>query len=569
MNRPETTSLYARLGGGAAVSAAVEQFYRRVLDDPDLAPFFQGVTMKWLMGSQTRFFTQALGGPAKYKGQGMKEAHAHLQIEQRHFDAVAGHLVATLAALGVEGPLIEEVVGAIAPLAPEIVNHVHARGGNGRQKNGTKRARGNQTNGNPQRRGKMSPTLTKRPPRPKKAAEADTGRAHAMVENAPTNIILAAPELNIVYMNPASTETLKKVEQYLPIPVDQIVGSNVDIFHKDPAYQRGILSDPGNLPRRAVIDIGPEKADLLVSAINDQDGNYLGPMVTWEVITEKLAAEAREKEMTENLKQVLTGVTESSTSLAAASDQLKNVSSEMAGNAEETSAQANVVATAAEEVSKNVQTVATGSEEMSASIKEIAKNASDAAKVASEAVTVADQTNVTIAKLGESSTEIGKVIKVITSIAEQTNLLALNATIEAARAGEAGKGFAVVANEVKELAKETAKATEDIGSKIEAIQTDTKGAVEAIGEISTVVNQINDIQNTIASAVEEQTATTNEIGRNVAEAAKGSGEIAENITGVASAAQSTTEGATQAQESAAKLAELAEELQGLVAQAKV
>ena len=173
-----------------------------------------------------------------------------------------------------------------------------------------------------------------------------------------------------------------------------------------------------------------------------------------------------------------------------------------------------------------------------------------------------------VAKLGESSTEIGNVIKVITSIAEQTNLLALNATIEAARAGEAGKGFAVVANEVKELAKQTAKATEDISHKIEAIQGDTKGAVEAIAQIGKIINQINDIQNTIASAVEEQTATTGEISRNVAEAATGSTQIAQSITGVAQAARSTTEGASNAKSAADELARIAHDMQKLVGQFK-
>ena len=202
----------------------------------------------------------------------------------------------------------------------------------------------------------------------------------------------------------------------------------------------------------------------------------------------------------------------------------------------------------------------------SASIREIARNAAEAAKVATVGVRVAEKTNATVAQLGESSAEIGKVIKVITSIAGQTNLLALNATIEAARAGEAGKGFAVVANEVKELAKETAKATEDISRKIEAIQHDTQESVAAIDQIGQIVKQINEIQGTIASAVEEQTATTNEIGRNIAEAAKGSTEIARSITSVAQAAASTNEGVGNTHTAAAELARLASDLQTLIGQ---
>jgi methyl-accepting chemotaxis protein len=206
---------------------------------------------------------------------------------------------------------------------------------------------------------------------------------------------------------------------------------------------------------------------------------------------------------------------------------------------------------------------------MTASIKEIAKNATEAAQVADSAAKVAETTNATVAKLGESSTEIGNVIKVITSIAEQTNLLALNATIEAARAGEAGKGFAVVANEVKELAKETAKATEDIGRKVEAIQDDAKGAVETIGQITGVIKRINDIQNTIASAVEEQTATTNEIARNISEGARGSSEIAQNIVGVAQAAKGTEESAGASQQAALELAKMATTLRQLVERFKL
>jgi methyl-accepting chemotaxis protein len=255
--------------------------------------------------------------------------------------------------------------------------------------------------------------------------------------------------------------------------------------------------------------------------------------------------------------------------LSSSAEELTAVSQQMAGNAEETSTQVNVVSAASEQISKNVSVVATGSEEMLASIREIAKNSSEAARIAKTAVAAADATNQTVAKLGESSQEIGKVIKVITSIAQQTNLLALNATIEAARAGEAGKGFAVVANEVKELAKETAKATEEISQKIEAIQADTKGAVKAIAEISTIIAQINDISNTIASAVEEQTATTNEMGRNLTEASKGVSEIARNITGVATAAQNTSQGAADVQKAARALSEMAAQLQTLVSKFRI
>jgi methyl-accepting chemotaxis protein len=237
--------------------------------------------------------------------------------------------------------------------------------------------------------------------------------------------------------------------------------------------------------------------------------------------------------------------------------------------AEETSAQTKVVSGATLQVNQNLQTVATGAEEMGASIKEIAKNATEAAKVASAAVRAAETANATVSKLGESSAEIGQVIKVITSIAQQTNLLALNATIEAARAGEAGKGFAVVANEVKELAKKTAKATEDISRKIEAIQIDAKAAVASIGTISEVINQINGISNTIATAVEEQNATTNEMARNVSEAAHGSGEITSNIAGVADAAESTSRGATDTQKAAQQLVQTSTELRHLVEQFKI
>jgi methyl-accepting chemotaxis protein len=454
----------------------------------------------------------------------------------------------------------------------------------------------------------------------RRRVEAEQARLMSMLENSPTNVMLADRDCKITYVNPASLALLRRLERHLPVKADNVLGSSIDIFHKNPAYQRKLLSDPRNLPVQANINIGPETADLLVTAIYDQDKNYLGPMVTWDLVTETLENERkikeandRERQQTEELRvkvDSILGVVNAASSgdltremtvkgadsvgqlgeglakffanlrgnvgkiaqtaqvLASSSHELTSVSQQMASNAEETAAQANVASAAAEQVSKNVATVSTGAEEMGASIKEIAKSANEAAKVATAAVNVAGKTNTIVAKLGESSAEIGNVIKVITSIAQQTNLLALNATIEAARAGEAGKGFAVVANEVKELAKQTAKATEDISRKIEAIQADTKGAVEAIAQIGKIINQINDIQNTIASAVEEQTATTGEISRNVSEAAQGSNEIAQNISGVAQAARSTTEGASNTKSSADELSKIALDLQKLVSQFK-
>lgn len=449
-----------------------------------------------------------------------------------------------------------------------------------------------------------------------KKLEAEQARMQSMMENSPFNIMFADSDLVLQYLNPASAKTLKTLEEYLPVPVDQLVGQCIDVFHKNPQHQRNLLGDPRNLPHSAQIQLGPEVLDLNVSAIYDQEKNYMGTMVNWSVVTEqlKLIKENEEmirleKERTGDLDQKVSEILKvvhaaaqgdisrqlnvmgsdpagqvgqaladfiadlrvnigsfgkAGDELNLSSNELVSVSQQLSANAEETSAQAGVVSAASEEVSTNVQVVATGTEEMTASIKEISKSASQAAQIADSAVNIVAQTNQTISALGESSAGIGQVVKVITEIAGQTNLLALNATIEAARAGEAGKGFAVVANEVKELANQTAKATEEISQKIQVIQGDAKNAVGAMDEITNVINEVNDISATIASAVEEQSATTNEMSRNVTEAARGVQEIAENITGVAQAASDTSQGAIATEQTAQKLTLNAELITSLV-----
>lgn len=381
-------------------------------------------------------------------------------------------------------------------------------------------------------------------------ADEEMAKIRSMVENAPINIMMADTSLKIVYLNPASLTTLRGLQKYLPRPVDQIKGESIDVFHKNPDMQRRLLANDKNLPHRAKIKLGDQTIDLLVTAIYDAHKNYLGPMLTWELITDRV--------------KLVQNISEAANHLASAASELNATATQMASNSEETTNQAGTVSAASEQVAKGVEAVATNTEEMLASVKEIARNANEASSRSNETKAQAQATNVTITKLGESSHEIGNVIKVISSIAQQTNLLALNATIEAARAGDAGRGFAVVANEVKELAKQTATATEEITKKIGAIQTDTQGAVKAIADIGKSIEKVNDIASAIAASVEEQLATTNEVARVVQQSNQGVQSIADNIKGVSAAAIQASGGAAQVLEAARSLQLLADKLQDLV-----
>ena len=267
----------------------------------------------------------------------------------------------------------------------------------------------------------------------------------------------------------------------------------------------------------------------------------------------------------ESIQSTVTDLASTALALTGAAQELSKVSGDLNTGAEEASGKASLAADAADTINSNVQSVATGAEQMTASIREIASTSAQAAAVAAESLQLAQNTSGQLTALGESSMRIGEVVRLITSIAEQTNLLALNATIEAARAGDAGKGFAVVASEVKDLAQETARATEDITARINAIQTSTESAGTAVQNIEQIIGQLSEYSTTIAAAVEQQSATTNEMTRSISDAAQGTGQVQANFTAVAQVTTATSTSAQASREAADDLSGLATKLNTLVA----
>ncbi len=386
----------------------------------------------------------------------------------------------------------------------------------------------------------LGPMLTWSVVTEKIKADRESARPLQMIDNMPINVMTCDPEtMEINYINRTSVNTLRTVQEHLPVSADEMLGQCIDVFHKVPSHQRAILADPKNLPHAAKIKLGPETLDLKVSAITDKDGSYLGPMLAWEVVTKQI-------QMAERVGEVVDIVTSSSA-------ELQSTAESMAATAEQASRQSEAVAAAAEQATANVETVADAAEEMSKSIQEIGRQVEQSSNIADRAVEEAMKSNISVESLAGAAQKIGEVVEPISDIASQTNLLALNATIEAARAGDAGKGFAVIASEVKSLANQTLKATEDIAAQIAGMPGATSSTVESIKGISAAIGEISEIASTIAAAVEQQGAAAQEISRNVQEAASGTKDVSANIIAVKEAAVETGKSAGGVLEAANEL----------------
>ncbi|MFV3075667.1 methyl-accepting chemotaxis protein [Niveispirillum fermenti] len=368
-----------------------------------------------------------------------------------------------------------------------------------------------------------------------------------MIADLPLGVMTCDPsnDFKIDYMNKRSLEVLRTVEHLLPCKADELAGKSIDILHRHPEHQRRILSNPNALPHRAKIKLGNEVMDLRVTAIRDDQGRYVAPMLTWSLITRQVQLT---DDFERNVKSVVDLVSQAAEEMAQAADALSRTATDANG-------QSTAVAAAAEEASTNVAAVASATEELSASIQEIGRQAEVSNNRTSQAVTDAAKADQLMNRLVEAAREVGEVVDLITAIASQTNLLALNATIEAARAGEAGKGFAVVASEVKGLANQTAQATDRIRSKVEEIQGASNSAGTALRGITQVIREIHETAAAISAAVEQQQAATREIAGNITQAAIGTRDVTEHITGVTQATGETGSAAQQVRGSAAELSQ--------------
>nr|WP_282571802.1 methyl-accepting chemotaxis protein [Roseomonas acroporae] len=373
-----------------------------------------------------------------------------------------------------------------------------------------------------------------------------------MLEQMPVGVMMADPRdgFRITYVNPHIREHLRRIEAHLPCGADELLGRSIDLFHRRPEQQRDLLSDPARLPYRVRITIGGEVAQLIAAPILDAAGGYVGPMLTWSFVTEQARlADTFEAE----IGSVVASVSDSASRMELAARDL-------AAAAGTSGREAAAVAEAAGQANGDVQAVAAAAEQLAASVAEITRQVAEGAAIVRAAVSEAQATDGTVHGLSQAANRIGDVVRLISDIAGQTNLLALNATIEAARAGEAGKGFAVVAGEVKNLASQTARATEEIGGQIAAIQGTTAKAVEALRSICATVQRMHEITAAIAAAVEQQGAATREIARSAGQVAEGTAMVSRRIGGVRGVAEQTGDSAAGLLEASRTLSEQAEML---------
>lgn len=339
---------------------------------------------------------------------------------------------------------------------------------------------------------------------------------------APIKTIVFDPrDLRITYLNENSTQAMRSLEHIMSVPVAQIMGRAIDEVFAPLKEHRGRILDPQNLPYEAVTKTGEDRLEFIFTAVLDRTRRHCATMATWSVLNERVNRIRANAAQMDKVSHVAGEVDIIATSMKTA--------------VERAATRSDAVAASAEEVSVNVKTVANAAEELAKSIEEISRKVRQSTDIASRAVTQAESTNDTIKGMAEATSKIGQILSLISDVASQTNLLALNATIEAARAGDAGKGFAVVASEVKTLANQTAKATEEIAAHVAAIQGITTQAVEAIGDIRDIIGEMSTISTSINGAVEQQTATTHEIALSVHDAAAGTAEMTNNITSVAKA----------------------------------
>ncbi|WP_147164062.1 methyl-accepting chemotaxis protein [Pararhodospirillum oryzae] len=376
---------------------------------------------------------------------------------------------------------------------------------------------------------------------------ADAFRLNQMIEGSPSAVIVCGTDLRISYLNESARVIVRRMNHPIAQDPDLIIGRKASEIHHKPEFVHSVLTHPENMPYRGKFTMGGVTIENDVRAILDPRGRVTGIMLAWKDVTEYVR-------LSETFEASIKSVVEV---VGQATSELETTSQAMADNADRSGEQASVVAQAAEQAAGNVETVASATEELSASITEISRQVQESARIASEAVAEAQRTDEMVQGLANAAHRIGEVVGLITDIASQTNLLALNATIEAARAGEMGKGFAVVAGEVKTLANQTAKATEEISSQITGIQSETRRAVEAIQAIGGTIARLNQIASAIAAAVEEQGAATKEIARNVEEASHGTTEVTNSIQEVNQGAQANRHAAQQLEEATSQLAQQA------------